>query len=62
MSTIKITTPPAPIIEVKGEGKYHLVLPLPKPVVVEVKGLFASTFVDSVQTTDLLLNYQIAKL
>ncbi len=47
MSTIKITTPPAPIIEVKGEGKYHLVVPVPKPVVIEVKGLFASTFLNN---------------
>jgi hypothetical protein len=45
-TTINITTPPAHIIEVKGEGKYNVVVPVPKPVVVEVKGLFASTFVN----------------
>jgi hypothetical protein len=59
---VEVTTVPAPVIQIITESNYEVLVTTPPPVVVEVKGLFASTFVDSEQTTDLLLNYQIAKL
>jgi hypothetical protein len=61
-SIIHIKQPQICKIVVKAEGKYNLIVPKPKFTSINVKGLFPSVFVDSEQTTDLLLNYQIAKL
>jgi hypothetical protein len=43
-ATVNISTPNTTVVQSIGEGKYIVNVPLPKPIVVEVKGLFPSTF------------------
>ena len=42
---VEVTTLPIPILQLIAEDSYEVLVAAPPPIIVEVKGLFATTFI-----------------
>ena len=45
MTYVEVITQPGPRVEVTTGNEYHVVVEAPTPLVIEVNGLFPSTFI-----------------